>query len=67
MSAYSLILFTGKLTGRLKIDTEVRIVALVIFANVFYGVDMEGHRESVHGQDDRLGFAIDDYLGFFPQ
>lgn len=47
-SAYSLVLLSGKLTRRLEIDPKVRIVALIVFADIFYSVDMEGHCEPVH-------------------
>ena len=61
-SAYSIVFLSGELTRRLEIDAKVRIVALIVFADIFYSVDMERHREPVHRQDDRLRFAIDEYL-----
>ena len=59
---YSLVLLSRKLTGRLEIDAEVRIITFVVFADIFDGVDMEGDCEPLHREDDRLSFAINEYL-----
>ena len=50
--AYSLIFLSSKLTRRLEVDAGVRIVALIVFADVFDSVDMERYSKAMHRQDD---------------
>ena len=57
----SLIFLSSKLTRRLEVDAEVRMVALVVFADVFDSVDVEKYSKASR-QDDRLCFAINEYL-----
>ena len=60
--AYSLIFLSSKLTRGLEVDAEVRIVALIVFAGIFDSVDVERYSKAMHRQDDRLSFAINEYL-----
>ena len=54
--AYSLIFLSSKLTRGLEVDAEVRIVALIVFADVSDSVDVERYGKSMHKRDDRLSF-----------
>ena len=41
---------------------EVRIVALIVFADIFDSVDVERYSEAMRRQDGRQSFAINEYL-----
>ena len=60
--AYSPVSLSSKLTRRLEVDAEIRIVALVVFADGFDSVDVERYSKAMHRQNDHLSFGINEYL-----
>jgi hypothetical protein len=56
------LLFTSKLAWCLEVDTKIGEIAFVIFADIFYGVDVERNGKPMDGQNDSLSFAVHEYL-----
>ena len=55
-------LFACYLTRTLEVDTKICEFTFVILTRILDCVDMEGNCETVHRQDNCLGFTIDKYL-----
>ena len=59
---HSVFLFPCQLTRRLKVDSKNSKLALIVFAGIFYRIDMERYGGTVHWKNDRLRFAVDKNL-----
>ena len=53
---------SGKLARGLEVDAKIGEVAFLIFADIFYRVDVERDRKPMDRQNDRLSFAVHEYL-----
>lgn len=55
---YRVFLLPGELAGGLEVNAKVGIVAFVVLADVFDGIDMERYGEAMNGEDHCLGFPV---------
>ena len=62
VDTYGILFLASKLARSLKVNPKVRIFAFIIFAGIFYGIDVEGYGESLDWQNDCLCLTINENL-----
>lgn len=62
VDTYGILFLASKLAGSLKVNPKVGIFAFIIFAGIFYRINVEGYGESLDWQNNCLCLTVNENL-----